>query len=589
MPTIEVRDPSMTFTAEAGVTLMAALRDAGFTLDAPCGGQGTCGKCIVYVAEAAKGPDAPLRPEKACQLHVTEDLVVSMDKPVENRILTQGTGNLIDVDPVVKSYDLKVDRCPIGEASTETGRIRRALALDPPPVIPLSLTRTVYRTLNEQDYQGNFVVVLDTLSAIRKADAPLYVLAFDIGTTTVVSYLLNGTTGEQLAVSSMLNPQTAYGADVVSRCEYAMTDDSDAQTHLIRKALSGLAKENAEKAGISMDDIWFATVVGNTCMQHLYLGIKPDSMIKAPYNATSEDMHFLTPKEAEMEINPMGRVCVLPVIAGFVGADTVGVLLSLADDTFDKLTLMIDIGTNGEMVLGKGDRRYTCSTAAGPAFEGAKITYGMRGADGAIDHVEAEGDELLIHVIGEGKPAGICGSGLIDLISSLRRLGIISARGRMEKPEKWPEGVRSRYAQRMVRRDNINAFLLTDDPDGVCLTQKDIREMQLAKAAIATGIELLCKEMGVKEEEIEQVLLAGAFGSFLRPESACAIGMLPMSLLARIRAIGNAAGEGAKAAAINRSILFHSLDVAKDIHFIELAVSDEFQNTYFNRLDFPAL
>ena len=376
-----------------------------------------------------------------------------------------------------------------------------------------------------------------------------YVLAYDIGTTTVVAYLLDGHTGALLAQGSAMNPQGQYGADVISRIQYALKEGSDTMSGCIREAMERIAEQTATKAGIGLHQITASAIVGNTAMHHLMLGIDPKPLVTPPYMPNIADA---------MERN---GARILPNIAGFVGGDTVGCMVATRFDQLENLTLLIDIGTNGEMVLGNKDRCIACSTAAGPAFEGAKISCGMRGAEGAVDHVTAEGDQINYHVIGEGEPRGLCGSGLLDLVAVLLDLGIISESGRMKN----------------------KAYTLCPN---VTLTQKDVREVQLAKAAIRAGIELLAEKMGVAVEDIRRVYLAGAFGNYMNPASACRIGLIPPVLLDRIVPIGNAAGEGAKLCALNRAEFTYSQELAKTTEFLELASLPQFQDRYVDALEF---
>lgn len=390
-----------------------------------------------------------------------------------------------------------------------------------------------------------------------------HVLAIDIGTTTVVAYLLDGTTGALVAQSSTLNPQTAFGADVISRIQYVMKTGSTELRDCIRQALARLAEETASKAGLSVKEITLATVVGNTAMHHLFLGIDPKPLTTPPYMPNVYEALEL-PAAGILPIAENGILRVLPNIAGFVGADTVGCLTAVRFDERERLTLMIDIGTNGEMVLGNRTRRIACSTAAGPAFEGAKISMGMRGAPGAIDHVTLNEDGTLNwHVIGEEKAIGLCGSGLLDLIACLLNNGQINATGRMKGTKEIRVG----------------------DTD-VVLTQKDVREVQLAKSAIRAGIELMAEQLGVAIEDIQDVFLAGAFGSYMNPASACRIGMIPPVLESKIQAIGNAAGEGAKLAALNKADFDYTRRLGAETEFLELASLPEFQTRYISLLNF---
>ena len=379
-----------------------------------------------------------------------------------------------------------------------------------------------------------------------------YALAFDIGTTTVVAYLLDGHTGKLLTQSSCANPQSQYGADVISRIQHALNSGSEELKTCIREALTELAEAVCKKAGISLSEITTASIVGNTAMHHLLLGIDPKPLVTPPY------------MPAVFEAMELGTDCktrILPNIAGFVGGDTVGCMVSTRFDRQEDLTLLIDIGTNGEMVLGNKHRRIACSTAAGPAFEGAKISCGMRGAEGAVDHVFLENGEITYHVIGDTAPKGICGSGLLDLVAALLDAEILDESGYLEDKE----------------------YTLCEN---VVLTQKDVREVQLAKAAIRAGIELLTEKMGAQVGDIQTVYLAGAFGNYLNPASACRIGMIPPVLLNRIVPIGNAAGEGAKLCALNREEYLYSQKLAKETEFLELASLPNFQDCYVDALEF---
>lgn len=388
-----------------------------------------------------------------------------------------------------------------------------------------------------------------------------YVVAFDLGTTTLVGFLLDGTNGAVLATASTVNPQTQYGADVISRIQAAGNGEGEALRCCVTEALSALIEEMTDRAGIAGAQITLACVVGNTAMHHLFLGIEPSALVTPPYMPTVSDA-IEEPICGRLPIAPDGILRVLPNIAGFVGADTVGCLLATEFDRLQELTLLIDIGTNGEMVLGDGVRRIACSTAAGPAFEGAKISQGMRGAVGAVDHVWLENGTVCFHVIGEGTPIGICGSGLLDLVACLLDTGAIDESGRLAN---------KRY---------------TLPGTTVTLTQKDVREVQLAKGAIRAGIELMCRALHVTPEEIRTVLLAGAFGNYLNPASACRIGMIPPCLADRIRGIGNAAGEGAKRGAVSGAEFARAGKLAVNTEFLELASLSDFQDRFVEALEF---
>lgn len=452
----------ITVKDHGGMTLLEALRTLGAPVDAPCGGNGTCGKCGVLV-------DGQI--VSACRTVVERDMTVEVPRK-ETAILS-----------------------------------------------------------------GKAAVPADGQHA--------YALAYDIGTTTVVCYLINGKTGQILDSCGCGNPQAAFGADVISRIQYVMDTGSAELKELMEQAMRTLASRLAAGKQISM-----VSVAGNTAMHHLLLGIDPKPLTVPPY----------MPGSAEAVEREGLRV--LPNIAGFVGGDTVGCMLAADFQKREKLTLLLDIGTNGEMVLGDRTKRLACSTAAGPAFEGAKITCGMRGAEGAVDHVWIEKGSLRWSVIGGGEAKGLCGSGLLDLVACLLELDIISETGRMDR----------------------ETYYLEDT--AVYLTQKDVREVQLAKGAIRAGIELMCSHWGVTPEDVDEVLLAGAFGNYLTPASACRIGMLPSGLEKKIRPIGNAAGVGAAMCAVSREAFEMAKRFAKETEFLELASKRDFQDLFVDCLSF---
>lgn len=580
MPKVTFFESQYSVDIPYGDFLINAIHAAGFLMDSPCGGHGKCKKCSVTVLDGSHAET-----KLSCQFRVTSDITVKL--PVnsgKNKILDSTALSASFLSPILKILPAVIQKPSVENILSDSRLIKNALGNQ--LEIPLTVAATLHDTLTRRNYTGNFVICQNRLLEILPEEAPCYTLAFDIGTTTIVSYLLNAHTGEEVSVSSMLNPQISYGADVISRSEYAVSHNDGKLTALVRSAVWALTKENAAKAGISPEEIYFAVIVGNTCMQHLFLGISPASLLCAPYTATIDELQLLPASSAGLAIHPAAEIAVLPSIAGFIGGDTIGVLLSLPENTFDRLTLVLDIGTNGEMVLGKGSSLFVCSTAAGPALEGAKISCGMRGATGAIDYVSIQNNRLLFSTIDNAPPRGICGSGLLDLICCLLELGILSSNGRFNKPENWPPETAANFKHRMVKRGGISAFLLEDDENSVYLTQKDIREVQLAKSAISSGLQLLCRHLNVKPEEIESVLLAGAFGSYMSPKSACRIGLLPACLEDKITSIQNAAGAGAKLVALSKDMLVKSTHIAETVQFVELAASKDFQNTFIRNLDF---
>ena len=413
-----------------------------------------------------------------------------------------------------------------------------------------------------------------------------YLAAFDIGTTTLVGYLMDGGTGRELAHTSRYNPQTQFGADVILRCNYVLQNAQGQQTlsDAVVKAVNGMLSDLARQVGISREDISQAAFVGNTCMHHLFLGLNPESLVRAPYVPAQKEAVILPAREYGIDIHSEGEILFLPNIGGFVGADTVGCLLAADFDHREKMTLLLDIGTNGEMVLGDRRRMIACSTAAGPAFEGAKISCGMRGAKGAIDHFHREGEALHYSVIGQGQPLGLCGSGLMDLVCLLLETGMVEPSGRLCKPEEAEGSFAVANRERLRMAEGMQAFYVTDQ---VYLTQKDIREVQLAKGAMAAGISLMCKELGISPGQIQEVLIAGAFGNYMDSSSACGIGLIPAELKDRIHPVGNAAGEGAKLAVISQREFEHACEIYRKVEFMELAAKADFQDVFVDELEFP--
>ena len=394
-----------------------------------------------------------------------------------------------------------------------------------------------------------------------------YLLAVDIGTTTVACYLLDGVTGQELANTSMLNPQAPFGADVVSRIQAARKGKMQSLTDCIRECLTDLTREVCREANILPEQIVVVVVVGNPAMQQLLMGMPTDNLAAVPFDPVLTESKT-APAKDYVHVLENAVLLVVPDISGYVGADTMGCVLATRQYEAEQLTLMVDIGTNGEMVLGNKDRLIACSTAAGPALEGANIHFGMRGAPGAIDHVWLEDEVIQCSVIGGGKAKGICGSGLIDAVAVLLDAGIIDLRGRILTPEEV---------------DGQKVVYLTPE---IYLTQEDIREVQLAKGAIAAGIELMAQQIGISLDEIQKVLLAGAFGTFMDAESACKIGLLPRALSGKITAIGNAAGSGAKLMACNKEEFARTQELMERIEFLELASLPKFQRTFARNMRF---
>lgn len=386
---------------------------------------------------------------------------------------------------------------------------------------------------------------------------PGYSAAFDIGTTTVVCYLL-APDGRELAAASMHNPQHSYGADVISRIQQVQKGNREALTACIRQGMCQLLDQCCQQGGIQPQQIGVVSVVANPCMQQLFLGMEVDNLASVPF-APRITHSAIVPAGEYLSLCPQAQLLVVPNISGYVGADTLGCVLASRMYEGTDTVLLVDIGTNGEMVLSHQGAMVACSTAAGPALEGANIQCGMRGCTGAISHITLAG----CTVIGGGPAVGICGSGLIDAVALMLRQGLLNKRGRVLTPD--------------------HSYALTP---AVRLTQEDIRQVQMAKGAIAAGIELMAQYMGISLSQIHRVILAGAFGTFLNPDSACRIGLIPEVLAGKITAAGNLAGSGSKLMAKSKQQFALAQSLQEQIAFLELASLPNFQRTFAKNMTF---
>ncbi len=590
---VTFKPSGLVYEARAGMSIMDAIRFNDLKLDAPCGGNGTCKKCKVLVTD-----DKGTREVLACMTKITGDITVDISRKDEgHRILMGGITREVAPTPAVKVYTLEIPKPSTADLRDSwvrlTDTLSEAAGVEKNYFRPnLKVISGLYNTLENNGYRVDAVVCADEILDVVSVGSPVLGLAYDIGTTTVACYFVDLRSGEQISQASLLNPQTTYGGDVIMRVKYCVENGLDGPTGDIRKALNQLGAKCAASAKQKMKDIYLITVVGNTCMHHLFLGISPASLAYAPYTPAAAEPMQLAASEFGFTVNPSAKLYMLPNIAGFVGADTVGAALAAAMDEKKEITLLIDIGTNGEMVLGTERRLIACSTAAGPAFEGALITCGMRGAEGAIDHVSLKDGRYTYSVIGGGKPIGICGSGLIDLMSELVRTGLVESAGRLLPAEEveGPEGLLLR--ERIIEFEGQRAFLLADAEssgtgEALVFTQKDVREVQLAKGAMAAGIQMMCGRLGIVTGDIQSVMIAGAFGSYMSPASACGIGLIPPELEEKVVAIGNAAGQGARLCVLSIDEYKRASRLAKHIEYLELAADPQFQDVFVDELEFP--
>jgi uncharacterized 2Fe-2S/4Fe-4S cluster protein (DUF4445 family) len=412
-----------------------------------------------------------------------------------------------------------------------------------------------------------------------------YGLAVDVGTTTVVAYLCHLPSGKCVTIASDLNSQAQYGDDVISRIQVANSagDGLAALSRAVVTVINGLVERTCREAGISEDAIYELTVVGNTCMGHLFLGVPPDGLGSLPFVQAFRSGRAVRAADLDIRVHPEALVYLVPNIGGFVGADAVGVILAGELDRSDRLRVAVDIGTNGEIVVARNGELHAASTAAGPAFEGARISQGTRAALGAIDRVQIN-DDVICHVIGEVAPRGLCGSGLVDAVAEVVRLGIVTETGRMLSRQEV-SGLPEKVARRLVGNGSDVRFVLArpdeaSGGEGIALTGRDVRETQLAKAALYGGMELLLEELDARPDDIEELLLAGAFGNYIGRESAVGIGLIPALPADRIRSIGNAAGVGARLVLCSTEERRRAEEIARRVQHVDLSERKGFYDRF---------
>lgn len=574
-----------------GTRLLDAAFQAEIPVDAPCGGRGNCKKCQMEIIEGGT-PGICL----ACQTYVERDMLVRICRKQENeKILSEPTGQDIQADSGLKVLSLKIHPIVPGEAESVWERFKQAIQEKTGETcsnlkIDLSVLNKLYPVIIKGNYHI-FSVLYENHVLDVSVDCPqVFLFAADIGTTTLVGYLLDGITGTIRSTVSEMNPQYRYGADVITRASYVKEHGDREMAECIRESIGAMIKKAAEQAGVPAEHVYLTVLAGNTCMHHLFLQLSPESLVHAPYSPVIREPMELPQGMYLKHAAQGGIIKFLPNIAGFVGADTSACLLACGFKEEEKLTLLMDIGTNGEIVLGNKRKAVACSTAAGPAFEGAKIKCGMRGANGAIDHVYMKNEKLSYTVLGETTPQGICGSGLLDLMAILVEYGFVDSMGILKQQEELSSKEARNNIWRLCGEGLNRRFILYGDgreESSVYITQKDIGEIQLAKAAMAAGIQILCLRMNVMPKDIEKVLIAGAFGNYMDSRSACKIGLIPAVLEDKIEMIGNAAGEGAMIAAKSRKHWKACQELTAGIQFVELASEEKFSDFFVEELAFP--
>lgn len=580
---------------DRGTKLSKAMEAAGIKRDFPCGGLGKCGQCKTETAIARHDGTKEISSVLACAYKLDEDIFVQLageGKDLNPLILTSGCQTTSQVAPGITK--LFIDR-GTGSKSIRShwGKLSRELTdLGVTTEPSLEILQRYSNLSGPRNEKGLTVTSINgKITGLEPGDTTGsgYGLAIDIGTTTVVVYLMDIFSGKQVAVGADLNGQRVYGADVISRISAAVNEEGNLYK-LQREVLStinSIIEKITNQAGIKLDEIYYVTIACNTCMHHLLLGLDPSGLGRAPFLPVYEQELEIKASEIGLAANRDARVWVFPVIAGFVGGDAVAAILATGLHRTTKRALMIDIGTNGEMVVNNHGKMIACSAAAGPALEGAQIECGMRAVEGAINKVRFL-PEVEFEVIGTGYAEGICGSGLIDLLADMIRANLVSSRGKLAKAEQFqgPEHLRRRLKADSEGNRFIVAYSHENGGKEIFLSQKDISQIQLAKGAIRASLELLIESVGIKPAEIEELFVAGAFGNFMDIRNAIVIGLLPRWAEQKIRLVGNAAGEGAKAALLSREKRAEAANINKKVDFLELAGTARFQEAFIKGMLF---
>lgn len=582
--TVKSQDRIETVFCPAGANLLELLHQHGYGVYSPCGGRGRCGKCLVKVRGSAgelTGPEkAHLTQEQigsgvrlACQVTVNSNFEVDLTPAGQLAILTEDAGAGPRVNPRIRQYRIQLEAPRIDQQQDYLHRIREQIGVE-------KITADALTQLGELEQKLDLLVTCsdNTILAFDAgaAAASVYGLAVDIGTTTVVLYLMDLANGTQLGVHAFANPQRRYGADVITRIDYAVNHEGGFRElqRILREALNDGIVTLAQQHCIDPARIYHAVFAGNTVMLHTLLGVNAAGIANAPYVPIFTDGLEFAARDLGLVIHPNGVVELLPCVAGYVGADITADLLA-ADFASDKWRLLVDIGTNGEIILGNNAQMLACSAAAGPAFEGANITFGMGGVPGAVAAYQIEADGAVSwQTIANQEPRGICGSGLVDIIAALYKRGVINLTGAFAD------------ASGLAQYQGLPAYRVIPGRD-IYVTQKDVREYQLAAGAIAAGIKILISEAGIRETDIDRLYLAGGFGNYINPESAALLGLIPRSLLPKVVKLGNGAGAGAKHYLLDQDAKAKARQLRQRIRYIELSARPDFQQHFMEAMIFP--
>ena len=583
-----------------GTTVFSAAHWIGLPIDSTCGGRGTCGKCKVRVVtgltEAETADHRQLRPQEitdgwrlSCQARIYEDMTCEVPQLLRvPKAATMGLGRLVILDPNVRKVYLELEEPSLHDQRSDVARLREALTVEGHDMVAgVAVLRTLPQVFRAAGFKVTAVLAGEHLVAVEPGDTTgeCYGVAFDVGTTTLVGTLMNLRTGMAASVLSTLNGQAPFGADVISRISHGMNGPEAIQElqQAVVGTMNSVLGDLYQETGVRPEQTYEAVVVGNVTMLHLLLGVDPSPLSMSPFTPAFMNELVIEAREVGLGIHPHGYVQTLPALGAYVGADIVAGVLATGVVREDRLRVFVDVGTNGEIVLGSAQRALATAAPAGPAFEGSQIKCGMRATIGAIEGVQLS-ERVDLQVIGGDVPAeGICGSGLVDAVAQLLLVGLLDHSGRMRSRADVPDHP---LADHLMDVDGVRAFLLAD---GVYLTQRDVRELQFAKGSIATGIKILMDILGVRHEDLDQVLLGGSFGSYLNPESAKIIGLVPPVDVDRIIAVGNSAGEGAKIALLSYRERQVAFELPSRIEYVELSGRSDFNDSFISVLAFPQL
>jgi uncharacterized 2Fe-2S/4Fe-4S cluster protein (DUF4445 family) len=583
-----------------GTTVFSAAHWIGLPIDSTCGGRGTCGKCKVRVIQGRRDPETAdhrqLLPAEiadgwrlSCQARIYEDMTCEVPQLLRvPKAATMGLGRLVILDPNVRKVFLELSEPSLHDQRSDVARLKDALTEEGHDMVArVSVLRMLPAVFREAGFRITAVLAGENLVAVEAGDTTgeCYGVAFDVGTTTLVGTLMNLRTGMAASVLSTLNGQAPFGADVISRISHGMNGPEAIRElqEAVVSTMNTILDELYREAGVSPQKTYEAVVVGNVTMLHLLLGVDPTPLSMAPFTPAFMEQLNVESSEVGLHIHPHGYVQTLPALGAYVGADIVAGVLATGVVREDRLRVFVDVGTNGEIVLGSAQRALATAAPAGPAFEGSQIRCGMRATVGAIEGVQL-GERVELQVIGgDVPPEGICGSGLVDVVAQLLLAGLLDHSGRLKLAEDVPDHP---LRDRLIDVDGMRAFLLAD---GVYLTQRDIRELQFAKGSIATGIKVLMDILGVTVDDLDEVLLGGSFGSYLNPESAKIIGLVPPVDVDRIIAVGNSAGEGAKIALLSYRERQVAFELPGRIEYVELSGRSDFNDSFISVLGFPQL